>query len=35
MADRRKKGTPYDIVVGRHSVLAALEAGTRAVRSVL
>jgi len=35
MADRRKKGAPYDVVVGRHSVLAALEAGTRAVRSVL
>lgn len=35
MADRRKKGAPYDVVVGRHSVLTALEAGTRAVRSVL
>ncbi|UCE28276.1 MAG: 23S rRNA (guanosine(2251)-2'-O)-methyltransferase RlmB [Candidatus Coatesbacteria bacterium] len=35
MADRRKKGAPYDVVVGRHSVLAAREAGTRAVRSVL
>jgi 23S rRNA (guanosine2251-2'-O)-methyltransferase len=35
VAARKRKGTPYDIVVGRHSVLAALEAGTRAVRSVL
>jgi 23S rRNA (guanosine2251-2'-O)-methyltransferase len=35
MAERRKKSAPYDVVVGRHSVLAALEAGTRAVRSVL
>ena len=36
MAKRGKKQTvPYDIIVGRHSVLAALEAGSRAVRSVL
>lgn len=35
MTARKRKGTPYDIVVGRHSVLAALEAGKRAVRSVL
>lgn len=36
MAKRgKKKAPPYDIIVGRHSVLAALESTMRVVRSVM
>jgi 23S rRNA (guanosine2251-2'-O)-methyltransferase len=36
MAKRgKKKAPPYDIIVGRHSVLAALESTVRVVRSVM
>ncbi|MCP4229812.1 MAG: hypothetical protein GY771_06650, partial [bacterium] len=36
MAKRgKKKKQPYDVIVGRHSVLAALESTMRTVRSVM